>query len=278
MWLPPEILVNIINFLPPDALLHYKLSLVCKDFKAVADSEDRWKEILYYTFPDSKCYVTKNFKRGFFQMARFINDLRNKKILFNNNENEDLLVSFRKNIKIVGDRSTGKSLFFFQWSQHGSFAEGDEEERHTKIIKFNGKYGMTFSEVIEDVDRIEVGKCDGIFVLYSITDRKSFVHAQLLLDSITLHSNSVRKSAVVLIGNKSDAAEDRVVQYDEGTQLAAKHGAQFTETTSMDKLDVQGAFLVMVKELKRLDVNYKKLWKQIERGSSINNRLNCKIM
>ena len=47
---------------------------------------------------------------------------------------------------------------------------------------------------------------------------------------------------VILVGNKCDMEEDRVVSYDRGKQLADQLGLEFFETSAKDNVNVKQVF------------------------------------
>lgn len=61
----------------------------------------------------------------------------------------------------------------------------------------------------------------GIMLVYDVTCRKSFEHIERwMLNIDKLASNGVEK---ILIGNKQDMDESRIVSYDEGCEQAKKY-------------------------------------------------------
>ena len=92
---------------------------------------------------------------------------------------------------------------------------------------------------------------DGFLIVYSITERGSFEHAQL----IKRHLDEVRKSrnvSCVLVGNKTDLEHERQVSTAEGERLAAESACAFFETSACDGGgDIDEAFHELYREVKR---------------------------
>uniref|UniRef100_A0A3P9PMW1 Ras-related protein Rab-37-like n=1 Tax=Poecilia reticulata TaxID=8081 RepID=A0A3P9PMW1_POERE len=55
---------------------------------------------------------------------------------------------------------------------------------------------------------------------------------------------------IMLLGNKSDMAAERVVKMEEGEKLAKEYGVPFMETSAKTGVNVELAFLAIAKELK----------------------------
>lgn len=56
---------------------------------------------------------------------------------------------------------------------------------------------------------------------------------------------------IILCGNKSDLDNDRVVQYNEGKQLADEYGVDFFETSALTGSNVEQMFTALATTIKR---------------------------
>jgi GTPase SAR1 family protein len=54
----------------------------------------------------------------------------------------------------------------------------------------------------------------------------------------------------ILIGNKSDCQDQRVISYDEGAQLAKEYNINFFETSAKQDLNVEKAFITIATDVK----------------------------
>ena len=68
------------------------------------------------------------------------------------------------------------------------------------------------------------------FVVYDITNRNSFANIQNWIEDI--RNQSPKTVLIILIGNKIDLEDKRVVSYDEGNEFAMKNGIIFAETSA----------------------------------------------
>jgi len=77
-------------------------------------------------------------------------------------------------------------------------------------------------------------------VVYDVTCRASFEHVPRWLDDV--HNERGDKVIVLLVGNKIDLGDARVVSTDEADQLARQRGVHFIETSAKSGLNVQALF------------------------------------
>ncbi|KAG2427245.1 hypothetical protein HYH02_014649 [Chlamydomonas schloesseri] len=87
----------------------------------------------------------------------------------------------------------------------------------------------------------------GILLVYDITDEASFNNVRNWMRNIEQHaSDNVNK---ILVGNKLDLAEKRVVAEARGRALADEYGFRFFETSAKDNVAVEEAFLSVAKDV-----------------------------
>ncbi|KAK8803810.1 hypothetical protein WA158_001504 [Blastocystis sp. Blastoise] len=86
----------------------------------------------------------------------------------------------------------------------------------------------------------------GVVLVYDVTKKSSF-------DKIGSFMGDIRKNAssdirVVLVGNKIDLMQHRMVTYDEGKELADQFGIPFFETSAATGQNIDDTFEAMVQE------------------------------
>ena len=87
----------------------------------------------------------------------------------------------------------------------------------------------------------------GILLLYDVTDKDSFKNLSNWL--IEIEKNASKNVLKVLIGNKSDLEDKRVVSFNQGKEFADTYGLKFIETSAKKNLNVNEAFETLGREL-----------------------------
>ncbi|XP_065622416.1 ras-related protein RABD1-like [Quercus suber] len=89
----------------------------------------------------------------------------------------------------------------------------------------------------------------GIIIVYDVTEMESFNNVKQWLNEIDRYANdSVCK---LLVGNKCDLVENKVVDTQTAKAFADELGIPFLETSAKDSINVEQAFLTMAGEIKK---------------------------
>ena len=87
----------------------------------------------------------------------------------------------------------------------------------------------------------------GILLIYDVTDKDSFKNLSNWL--IEIEKNASKNVLKVLIGNKVDIEDKRVVTYSQGKEFADTYGLKYIETSAKKNLNVNEAFETLGREL-----------------------------
>ena len=87
----------------------------------------------------------------------------------------------------------------------------------------------------------------GILLIYDVTDRDSFKNLGNWL--IEIEKNANEGVLKILIGNKCDLEENRVITTKEGTDFANSNGMKFFETSAKNDINVSEAFQMLATQL-----------------------------
>jgi Ras-related protein Rab-8A len=88
----------------------------------------------------------------------------------------------------------------------------------------------------------------GIVLVYDVTDRRSFESIRNWISQIQQHADvHVNK---ILVGNKCDMLDEKVVSTEEGQKLATEFGMEFWETSAKNDVNVEQSFSDIAKSVK----------------------------
>lgn len=106
----------------------------------------------------------------------------------------------------------------------------------------------------------------GFILMYDITNEESFNSVQDWVTQIKTYSCD--NAQVILVGNKCDMEDERVITTERGKQLADQLGVQFFETSAKENINIK------VKE-KKIDLTNvsEKLKKKLQRNRYIFSRI-----
>uniref|UniRef100_A0A9J7YAH6 small monomeric GTPase n=1 Tax=Cyprinus carpio carpio TaxID=630221 RepID=A0A9J7YAH6_CYPCA len=89
----------------------------------------------------------------------------------------------------------------------------------------------------------------GIMLVYDITNAKSFENISKWLRNIDEHANEDVER--MLLGNKCDMEDKRIVPKAKGEQIAREHGIRFFETSAKANINIEKAFLTLAEDILR---------------------------
>ena len=175
----------------------------------------------------------------------------------NENENEE-----RINIMTLGNSEVGKTCYILKYTEN-FFQElylttvGIDFKIKTEII--NNKqyklflYDTTGQEKYKSIALNIIRNAQGIILMYDITNKKSF-------ESIPEWIKSIRDSKgenfpMILLGNKLDKEDIRVISEKEGKELADEYGIKFFETSNKTGVNIQESGMALVNEILKIKEN-----------------------
>ena len=87
----------------------------------------------------------------------------------------------------------------------------------------------------------------GILLIYDVTDKDSFKNLNNWL--IEIEKNANKNVVKVLIGNKADLEDKRVISYNQGKEFADMYGLKYIETSAKKNINVRDAFETLAREI-----------------------------
>ena len=171
-------------------------------------------------------------------------------------------------VLLLGNSNVGKSSLFLRfvddiWNDTFVPTIGvdfkiktfDIDEKKIKMQIWDTAGQERFNNIIASYYR----GAHGILLIYDVTDKDSFKNLNNWL--IEIEKNASKNVLKVLIGNKSDLEDKRVITYNQGKEFADNFGLKFIETSAKKNLNVNEAFETLGRELMQASED-KKITKQ----------------
>lgn len=167
-------------------------------------------------------------------------------------ENQDIIYKF----VIVGDSGVGKTNINMRFVSNAFIQDVLSTigvEFFTKNVTLNGKkyklqlWDTAGQERFRAISRSLYHGARGVFLVYDITDKKTFENLELWLNELRIHIYS--SAPIFLIGNKCDLEHMRSVSKNEALEFAKKHNLSFLETSAADKTNIDKIFDLMLNKI-----------------------------
>jgi Ras-related protein Rab-1A len=190
----------------------------------------------------------------------------------NNESNFDNTIK----LLLIGDSSVGKTNFIFR------FVDNRFQTVHLTTIGFDFKSKIVTLPNSKKTLKLQIWdtagqerymslnqnlflKVHGVILMYDISNRDSFDHLTKWLDLI---KDAINDIPIVLVGNKIDKEEERLVSYNEGEQLAKELNISFFESSGKENKNVKEPFYSLCEEI----INKVKNERTSTNNFSINNQ------
>lgn len=161
-------------------------------------------------------------------------------------------------IVVLGSGGVGKSALTVQFVQ-GIFVEKYDptiEDSYRKQVEVDGQQCMleildtAGTEQFTAMRDLYMKNGQGFVLVYSITAQSTFNDLQDLREQI-LRVKDENDVPMVLVGNKCDLEEERVVQKDHGIGLSRQFNCAFMESSAKAKINVNDIFYDLVRQVNK---------------------------
>ena len=159
-------------------------------------------------------------------------------------------------VLLLGNSNVGKSSLFLRfvddiWNDTFVPTIGvdfkiktfDIDEKKIKMQIWDTAGQERFKNIIASYYR----GAHGILLIYDVTDKDSFKNLSNWI--IEIEKNANKNVLKLLIGNKTDLEDKRVITYNQGKEFADGYGLKYIETSAKKNLNVNEAFETLGREL-----------------------------
>merc|ERR1711865_995411 len=158
---------------------------------------------------------------------------------------------------LIGDSGVGKSCLLCRYSEdifNNKFITTIGIDFKIRTIELDGKkiklqiWDTAGQERFRTITTAYYRGAMGILLVYDVTDERSFNNIRTWHANVEQHaSEGVNK---ILIGNKCDWTDKKVISEQQGQELADELGLRFLETSAKSNINVEQAFFALASDIK----------------------------
>ena len=176
-------------------------------------------------------------------------------------------------ILLLGDSSVGKTCFLMRYTDntfqeiHMSTIGLDYKLKNIqledgKMVKIQ-IWDTAGQDRFRSITKNYYKGAHGIILIYDITNKKSFENVRTWINQIKEEVSE--KVSIILVGNKIDDEEHRVVATEDGEKIAKELGLMFFECSAKSGVNIDSTFNELVKKTVE---NYSK----VSKGETLKNK------
>jgi len=175
-------------------------------------------------------------------------------------------------VVVIGDSGVGKSNLLSRFTRNEFNLESKSTigvEFATRSVSIEGKtikaqiWDTAGQERYRAITSAYYRGAVGALVVYDITKDTSFENVEKWL--LELRENATADITMMLVGNKIDLTQGRVISTEEGKSYAEKNGISFMEASAMTASNVEASFHQILSE-----IYHKKAHKEQEAAAASN--------
>lgn len=160
-------------------------------------------------------------------------------------------------VLILGDSSVGKTCFLLRYSED-TFVENHIStiglDYRLKMINLSDNkvvkmqiWDTAGQDRFRAITKNYYKGAHGIILMFDVTSNLSFNNIKNWL--VQINENTSDKIQIVLVGNKIDAPNRRVISKEDGEKLAREYNLKYFETSAKENVNIQETFSYLTKEI-----------------------------
>ena len=170
------------------------------------------------------------------------------------NKDYDYLLKFL----LIGDAGVGKSCLLQRFADDAfseTYLSTIGVDFRIKTMDIDGKliklqiWDTAGQERFRTITSSYYRGADGVIIVYDVTDPNSFANTRNWIQEI--HRYAGEDVQVMLIGNKSDLTERKLVDYNTAHEFAEEMGITFFESSAKNATNVEHMFTALAKATKQ---------------------------
>ncbi|KAG4938026.1 hypothetical protein AAZX31_16G020300 [Glycine max] len=162
-------------------------------------------------------------------------------------------------VVVIGDSAVGKTQILSRFAKNEFCFDSKSTigvEFQTRTVTINAKvikaqiWDTAGQERYRAVTSAYYRGALGAMLVYDITKRQSFDHVARWVEELRAHADS--SIVIMLVGNKADLVDQRMVPTEDAVEFAEDQGLFFSETSALSGDNVESAFLKLLEEINRV--------------------------
>lgn len=162
-------------------------------------------------------------------------------------------------VVVIGDSAVGKTQILSRFAKNEFCFDSKSTigvEFQTKTVTIDGKvikaqiWDTAGQERYRAVTSAYYRGALGAMLVYDITKRQSFDDVARWVEELRAHADS--SIVIMLVGNKGDLVDQRVVPAEDAVEFAEEQGLFFSETSALSGDNVESAFLKLLEEINKV--------------------------
>lgn len=154
---------------------------------------------------------------------------------------------------VIGDESVGKSSLILRLAEAAwipDYSPTIQDTYRTTIEHLNEQYLLDILDTAgcDDYSHMRdlyMKQCNGVICVFDICSSKSFISAAQKLQHF-MKFKGLNRFPIILVGNKSDIAENRQVSKQQANELAKKFNTIYVEASAKLNVHVNDTFVQLL--------------------------------